>query len=105
MNPGSNVNEPESACEQGGGFYLPISSLWKLGFSFSVPRIEHGLIPSFELVIYSGGGFSNVFPLPQYQEIAVKSYFLRHKPSYTSTQYNNSMKTRGYPDISYVVVR
>ncbi|KDQ15077.1 hypothetical protein BOTBODRAFT_32062 [Botryobasidium botryosum FD-172 SS1] len=67
VNPGSNVFEPEGACEQ---------------------------------VIYSGGGFSNVFPIPDYQKGAVGKYFKDHKPSYTAQQYNNSQVTRGYPDIS-----
>ncbi|KAF8302073.1 subtilisin-like protein [Clavulina sp. PMI_390] len=51
-------------------------------------------------VIYSGGGFSNHFPLPTYQSTAVKKYFAQHKPSFTGSQYDNTMKTRGYPDIS-----
>jgi tripeptidyl-peptidase-1 len=53
-----------------------------------------------ETVIYSGGGFSNVFPLPSYQASAVKAYFTNHKPTYTATQYNNSQTVRGFPDIS-----
>lgn len=53
-----------------------------------------------ETVIFSGGGFSNAFPMPSYQEKAVKSYFTNHKRSYTSTQYHNFMNTRGYPDIA-----
>lgn len=53
-----------------------------------------------ETVIYSGGGFSNVFPLPSYQSSAVKSYFANHLPPYTAAQYNNSQATRGFPDIS-----
>jgi tripeptidyl-peptidase-1 len=53
-----------------------------------------------ETVIYSGGGFSNVFPMPSYQSAAVKSYFKNHLPPYTSAQYNNSQQTRGFPDIS-----
>jgi tripeptidyl-peptidase-1 len=53
-----------------------------------------------ETVIYSGGGFSNIFPLPAYQSAAVKSYFTNHLPPYTSAQYNNSQQTRGFPDIS-----
>lgn len=53
-----------------------------------------------ETVIYSGGGFSNVFAMPSYQSSAVKSYFANHKPSYTATQYNNSQTVRGYPDVS-----
>lgn len=53
-----------------------------------------------QTVVHSGGGFSNVFPLPSFQSSAVKSYFTNHKPSYTAAQYNNSQTTRGYPDIS-----
>ena len=53
-----------------------------------------------QTVVHSGGGFSNVFPLPSFQSSAVKSYFTNHKPSYTAAQYNNSQATRGYPDIS-----
>jgi tripeptidyl-peptidase-1 len=53
-----------------------------------------------ESVIYSGGGFSNVFPLPKYQEKAVKSYFKNYNPPYGADRYNNSQMTRGFPDIS-----
>lgn len=51
-------------------------------------------------VIFSGGGFSNVFTMPNYQKTAVTNYFQKHKPPYSSKQYNNSGKARGYPDIS-----
>ena len=53
-----------------------------------------------QTVIYSGGGFSNVFPLPSYQVTAVNDYMTNHKPNYTATQYNASGKVRGYPDVS-----
>ena len=53
-----------------------------------------------QTVIYSGGGFSNVFPLPSYQKSAVTSYFTNHNPPYTATQYNNSRTVRGYPDVA-----
>ena len=53
-----------------------------------------------ETVIFSGGGFSNVFPLPSYQSSAVKSFFANHPPPYTAAQYNNTQKSRGIPDIS-----
>ncbi|KAF2121046.1 peptidase S8/S53 domain-containing protein [Lophiotrema nucula] len=53
-----------------------------------------------ETVIYSGGGFSNVFPLPSYQASAVKGWFKAHPPPYTAAQFNNSQTTRGFPDIS-----
>lgn len=53
-----------------------------------------------ESVIYSGGGFSNVFPMPSYQSTAVASYFANHNPPYGADRYNNSRKTRGFPDVS-----
>ena len=54
-------------------------------------------------VVRSGGGFSNVFPLPSYQSAAVTNYLSSNpatSASYTSAQYNNSRTTRAYPDIS-----
>ena len=53
-----------------------------------------------ETVIFSGGGFSNVFPLPSYQAAAVKSFFANHPPPYGADRFNNSQQTRGFPDIS-----
>lgn len=53
-----------------------------------------------ETVIFSGGGFSNVFDMPSYQKAAVEDYFANHLPPYNSTQYNNSQMSRGFPDIS-----
>ncbi|KAF7527340.1 hypothetical protein G7054_g10491 [Neopestalotiopsis clavispora] len=53
-----------------------------------------------EEVIFSGGGFSNVFAMPSYQEKAVKSYFADSAPSYTAEQFNNSQTVRGYPDVA-----
>lgn len=53
-----------------------------------------------ESVIYSGGGFSNVFAMPSYQKTAVASYFKNYNPPYGADRYNNSMKTRGFPDVS-----
>lgn len=38
--------------------------------------------------------------MPSYQTTSVASYFANHEPPYSAAQYNNSMKTRGYPDIS-----
>ena len=53
-----------------------------------------------ETVIYSGGGFSNVFNLPDYQASAVKSWFANHPPPYGADRFNNSQTSRGFPDIS-----
>lgn len=49
---------------------------------------------------YSGGGFSNVFDLPEYQADTVRDWFQKHPPGYSGELYNNSQRTRGYPDIS-----
>lgn len=51
-------------------------------------------------VIFSGGGFSNVFSIPEYQKAAQAEFFSRHNPPYTSVQFNNSRAVRAYPDVS-----
>lgn len=55
-----------------------------------------------ETVIYSGGGFSNVFPSPDYQSGMVKKYIAdtASKLAYNSSVYNNSGNARAYPDIA-----
>lgn len=53
-----------------------------------------------ETKIFSGGGFSNLFALPDYQASAVKSWFSNHPPPYGADRFNNSQTTRGIPDIS-----
>lgn len=53
-----------------------------------------------EEVIFSGGGFSNVFAMPSYQQTAMATYFASSAPSYSAQQFNNSKTVRGYPDVS-----
>ncbi|KUI73074.1 Aorsin [Cytospora mali] len=53
-----------------------------------------------EQVIFSGGGFSNVFSMPSYQTDAVSSYFDNHAPPYGADRFNNSQVVRGFPDVS-----
>jgi tripeptidyl-peptidase I len=43
-----------------------------------------------EQVIFSGGGFSNIFSMPHYQKQAVSTYLEHHPPPYTAEQFNNS---------------
>lgn len=56
----------------------------------------------------SGGGFSNIYPIPSYQSAAVANYFTTSPPpypSYSGSSYGNGVynKTgRGYPDVSAV---
>lgn len=47
-----------------------------------------------EQVIFSGGGFSNIFAMPDYQAAAVTSFLTNHPPPFTSAQFNNSGKAR-----------
>ncbi|KAI9657739.1 MAG: hypothetical protein M1821_002915 [Bathelium mastoideum] len=53
-----------------------------------------------ETVIFSGGGFSNVFPLPSYQADAVTSYLTNFPPPYGADKFNNSGTVRAIPDVS-----
>ncbi|KAF8435043.1 peptidase S8/S53 domain-containing protein [Boletus edulis BED1] len=50
--------------------------------------------------IYSGGGFSNYFGMPEYQKDAVNHYLTNYRPDYPSTIWNSTGISRGYPDIS-----
>ena len=41
-------------------------------------------------VISSGGGFSDIFPMPSYQTAAVTNFLKEYPPPYSAAQYNNS---------------
>lgn len=53
-----------------------------------------------EDVILSGGGFSNLFAIPPYQKEAVASYFANFPPPFNGSQFNNTRRVRGIPDVS-----
>ncbi|KAJ7885104.1 subtilisin-like protein [Mycena olivaceomarginata] len=55
-----------------------------------------------EQVIFSGGGFSNYFAVPDYQKGVVEGYINSHlNPSpYEAGTYNTSGTSRAYPDLS-----
>ena len=53
-----------------------------------------------ETVIYSGGGFSNIFPMPSYQASALMEYFAFHEVTYPEGTYNDSHTVRGFPDVA-----
>lgn len=53
-----------------------------------------------ETVIYSGGGFSDLFAMPDYQSSAVGQWFEKYPPPYGADRFNNSRRVRGYPDVS-----
>ncbi|RFU25414.1 hypothetical protein B7463_g10924, partial [Scytalidium lignicola] len=49
---------------------------------------------------FSGGGFSNLFPVPDYQKEAINYYYANFAPPYNSSIYNNTQLVRGFPDVS-----
>ncbi|KAJ7033198.1 subtilisin-like protein [Mycena alexandri] len=51
-------------------------------------------------VIFSGGGFSNYFPIPDYQKAVVASYLKNSPPPYASTVFNSTGLSRTYPDLA-----
>ncbi|KAH7925313.1 subtilisin-like protein [Leucogyrophana mollusca] len=53
-----------------------------------------------ERVIYSGGGFSNYFAVPSYQEEVVHNYLTNHPPPYDHTIWNATGNSRAFPDVS-----
>ncbi|KAG9312098.1 tripeptidyl-peptidase I [Chiua virens] len=50
--------------------------------------------------IYSGGGFSNYFAMPDYQKDVVELYLKDSRPYYPSDIWNSTGTSRGFPDIS-----
>jgi tripeptidyl-peptidase-1 len=84
-----------------GATYLPSGANVKTDAETAVTRFA------------SGGGFSNIYPIPSYQEAAVQGYLTNSPPPYTSYSatddtgigagggvYNRA--GRGYPDVSAV---
>jgi len=53
-----------------------------------------------EQIIYSGGGFSNYFAIPDYQKDVVHEYLENYPPPYPKTTYNSTGMSRGFPDLS-----
>ncbi|KAK4865332.1 hypothetical protein LT330_009443 [Penicillium expansum] len=95
---GSGDSGPGSICVRNDGSnqtrFLP-------GYPASCPFVTavggtYGINPE-KAVSFSGGGFSEVFPRPRYQDQAVKGY-LRHLGRRWNGLYNAT--GRGYPDVS-----
>jgi len=53
-----------------------------------------------EQVIFSGGGFSNYFEIPEFQKDAVNEFLTKFPPPFTGAQFNNSGTSRAFPDLS-----
>ena len=52
------------------------------------------------VIITSGGGFSNHFPMPDYQQSAVRTYLASSAGQKATPGYNP--QGRGYPDLSFI---
>ncbi|RFU26803.1 hypothetical protein B7463_g9528, partial [Scytalidium lignicola] len=48
----------------------------------------------------SGGGFSNIFPMPDYQSEAVLNWFKNNPTNYPPGTFNDSRQARGIPDMA-----
>ncbi|KAJ5814568.1 hypothetical protein N7474_006345 [Penicillium riverlandense] len=70
LKPGASTDQPEVAA-------------WQAVYGFS-----------------SGGGFSNTFSMPGYQQQTVSSWLSKHKGLYGPKIFNNSGNSRAYPDVS-----
>ncbi|KAK6359200.1 hypothetical protein TWF696_000364 [Orbilia brochopaga] len=78
-----------------GGTYIP------LGKTVFDPELAwNTYLPWIGINGSSGGGFSEYFSTPSYQQPALSAYLAANPPPYTSAQYNNSGATRGYPDVA-----
>jgi tripeptidyl-peptidase-1 len=105
---GTGIDAPYQSAALGGSFNPSFPSTCPYVTSVGATQVKPGANilktpqpeKACEEMFYSGGGFSNVFPLPSYQSSAVSGWFRDHPPPYTSAQFNNTQKTRGYPDIS-----
>lgn len=76
MYPGKTVRDPESAV------FDPAGYPYSVNFS-------------------SGGGFSNVYPIPKYQQSSVSTFFEKHNPPYPyySTLAEDTGDIQTLPDI------
>lgn len=63
-------------------------------------QLEVAVSGEFTIPYYSGGGFSDLFTLPSYQQSAVNAYQSSNAYAYSSDQYNTSGQSRGFPDVS-----
>lgn len=50
--------------------------------------------------IFSGGGFSNYFAIPEYQKSAVQGFLANHPPPYSGEIFNATGGSRAFPDLS-----
>lgn len=50
--------------------------------------------------IFTAGGFSNFFAMPEYQKSAVQNFLTNHPPPYPADIWNSTGRSRAYPDIS-----
>ncbi|KAF3928657.1 Aorsin [Arthrobotrys entomopaga] len=78
-----------------GGTYIPLGNT-----VFDKEVAWNTFLPWMGINGSSGGGFSETFPVPQYQSGAVNSYLRMNPPPYTAAQWDKTSPGRGFPDVS-----
>ncbi|KAF3938743.1 Aorsin [Dactylella cylindrospora] len=78
-----------------GGTYIPRNKT-----VFDAELAWNTYLPWSGINASSGGGFSEIFPVPSYQKAALTSYLQSHNFPYTAAQWNNTGKARGFPDVA-----
>lgn len=67
------------------------------GSAIDINKTVHDPEVSYAL---SGGGFSNVFPMPSYQKDAILHWFNHTSTGYPAGTFNDSRQARGIPDLA-----
>ncbi|KAF3089308.1 hypothetical protein TWF569_003174 [Orbilia oligospora] len=78
-----------------GGTYIPRGkTVWDAELAWNTYLPWSGINAS------SGGGFSEIFPVPAYQQAAVSSYLASNTFPYNASQWNQTFSGRGFPDVA-----
>ncbi|EPS41024.1 hypothetical protein H072_5086 [Dactylellina haptotyla CBS 200.50] len=78
-----------------GGTYIPRNKT-----VFDAELAWNTYLPWSGINASSGGGFSELFPVPSYQQASLSAYLAANPITYTAAQWNNSGLTRGFPDVA-----
>ncbi len=107
---GTTSGTPETVCRQGLRLHLgqrhqvlaQLPRQLPLHHGPWAPPQLNGSVAGGEVAVYwSGGGFSDIFPMPEWQSSAVGGYLDKHAPHFPpDVVWNNSGNARAYPDVS-----
>jgi len=79
----------------------PVSCPWVTAVGGTFPNgLGNSTFVSETAWDFSGGGFSNYFRAPAYQQSTIAEWFRAHNPGYNASIFNHA--GRGYPDVSAI---